>query len=54
MKITHDTALKAVDFAIEKHCLDKCGFSEQERERVKTLLSLGAFRAIEFLNRESE
>lgn len=49
--ISHEDACKAADYAVDLHCLEKSGLSEFETDRVKTLLSLGAFRAIEYLNK---
>ena len=50
MKIPHDEALKAADYAVKLHCTKKYYHDPKEADHVNTLLSLGAFRAIEYLN----
>ncbi len=51
MTIPHEQMIAAGEYAVKLHALDKMGMSEQENDRVKTLLSLGAYRAVEFLNK---
>jgi len=54
VKIDHDTTCKAADYAVELHYLDKSQYSTAEKANVTALLALGAFRAIEYLNKEME
>jgi hypothetical protein len=49
--ITHEQMISAGEYAVKLHGLDKIPLSERDREYAATLISLGAYRAVEYLNK---
>lgn len=49
--ITHEEMIRAGEYAVKLHALDKIPMAERDKEYASTLLSLGAYRAIEYLNK---